>query len=265
MDPDSDSAEPKLILKRSTRDTVAALEKVGLFHLYVCFHLFVQAFEALSNPTSDVKSFEEREEEYEKTRARIFNQQPMHGSRSNIAFDLGSAPQRTRSRSVYTLNALSMYSLYSSLPFYMSTAYNNNNNNNNSLLPAIMQHRRTVSDTLLFRRPSVLEELMKDAPNSSHSSRSATPLLALLQPPGEGGIVGQAIVGQVPAGSGVVTPQHSPQQQTIISPREVTRLRMNLLSECPWIEVTVGNFLSPFPITSYPVPKPKSSVSNTTQ
>ena len=82
-----------------------------------------------------------------------------------------------------------------------------------------MQHRRTVSDTLLFRRPSVLEELKKDAPNSSHSSRSATPLVALLQPPGEGGIVGQAIVGQGP-GSGVVTPQHSPQQQKI-SPREV--------------------------------------------
>ena len=91
-----------------------------------------------------------------------------------------------------------------------------------SLLPAIMQHRRTVSDTLLFRRPSLLEELKKDGPSSSHSSRSATPLLALFQPTGEGGVVGQAIVGQG-AGSkvpGVVTPQHSPQQQKI-SPREV--------------------------------------------
>ena len=93
-----------------------------------------------------------------------------------------------------------------------------------SLLPAIMQHRRTVSDTLLFRRPSLLEELKKDGPSSSHSSRSATPLLALFQPTGEGGVVGQAIVGQG-AGSkvpGVVTPQHSPQQQKI-SPREVCR------------------------------------------
>ena len=91
-----------------------------------------------------------------------------------------------------------------------------------SLLPAIMQHRRTVSDTLLFRRPSVLEELKKDGPSSSHSSRSTTPLLTLLQPTGEGGMVGQTIVGQG-AGSkvaGVVTPQHSPQQQKI-SPREV--------------------------------------------
>ena len=91
-----------------------------------------------------------------------------------------------------------------------------------SLLPAIMQHRRTVSDTLLFRRPSVLEELKKDGPSSSHSSRSATPLLALLQPGGEGGIVGQPMVGQA-AGSkvaGVVTSQHSPQQQKIAQ-REV--------------------------------------------
>lgn len=85
-----------------------------------------------------------------------------------------------------------------------------------------MQHRRTVSDTLLFRRPSVLDELKKDAPNSSHSSRSATPLLTLLQPTGEGGIVGQTMVGQgagskVPSG---VTPQHSPQQPKM-SPREV--------------------------------------------
>lgn len=85
-----------------------------------------------------------------------------------------------------------------------------------------MQHRRTVSDTLLFRRPSVLDELKKDAPNSSHSSRSATPLLTLLQPTGEGGMVGQTLVGQgagskVPAG---VTPQHSPQQPKM-SPREV--------------------------------------------
>ena len=89
-----------------------------------------------------------------------------------------------------------------------------------SLLPAIMQHRRTVSDTLLFRRPSVLEELKKDAPNSSHSSRSATPLLALLQPgstTGEGSVVGQ------PPGA-KVTPQHSPQQQKIVSAREVRSL-----------------------------------------
>ena len=47
-----------------------------------------------------MKSFEEREEEYEKTRARIFSQQPLQGSRSNIAFDLANAPQRPRSRYV---------------------------------------------------------------------------------------------------------------------------------------------------------------------
>ena len=96
-----------------------------------------------------------------------------------------------------------------------------------SLLPAIMQHRRTVSDTLLFRRPSVLEELKKDGPSSSHSSRSATPLLALLQPSGEGGVVGQTMVGQT-AGSkvaGVVTSQHSPQQQKIAQ-REVQTIYM---------------------------------------
>ena len=57
---------------------------------------------------------------------------------------------------------------------------------------------------------------MKDAPNSSHSSRSATPLMALLQPApaGDAGIVGGA------AGS-KVTPQHSPQQQKIVCAREV--------------------------------------------
>ena len=65
--------------------------------IHVCMYA-LQSYEVLANLTSDVKSFEQREEEYEKARARIFNQQPLHGSRSNIAFDLGSAPQRTRSR-----------------------------------------------------------------------------------------------------------------------------------------------------------------------
>ena len=166
-----------------------------------------------------MKSFEEREEEYEKTRARIFSQQPLQGSRSNIAFDLANAPQRPRSR--YVDGGL----------FFGFFCFGNPRTckifSTHSLLPAIMQHRRTVSDTLLFRRRSVLEELKKDGPSSSHSSRSATPLIALLQPSaallqssaaGEGGIVGQSIVGQ-PTGS-KVTPQHSPQQQKI-SPREV--------------------------------------------
>jgi hypothetical protein len=188
VDPDSDAAEPKLILKRSPRETVMPLHK---------------SFEALTNLPSDVKSFEEREEEYEKTRARIFSQQPLQGSRSNIAFDLANAPQGPRS----------------------------------NLLPAIMQHRRTVSDTLLFRRPSLLEELKKDGPSSSHSSRSGTPLIALFQPSaallqpsaaGEGGIVGQSIVGQ-PTGA-KVTPQHSPQQHKI-SPRELPSSQTQVINQ----------------------------------
>ena len=69
---------------------------------------------------------------------------------------------------------------------------------------------------------------MKDAPNSSHSSRSATPLMALLQPAptGDAGIVGGA------AGS-KVTPQHSPQQQKIVCAREVcTYVRTHLEQHC---------------------------------
>ena len=42
----------------------------------------------------------------------------------------------------------------------------------------MMHHRRTASDTAtaLFNRPSA--ELKKEGPSSSHSSRSATPLIA---------------------------------------------------------------------------------------
>ena len=46
-----------------------------------------------------LKSFEEREEEYEKARARIFNQQPtLQDNRTTIAFDLAtrSSPRTSR-------------------------------------------------------------------------------------------------------------------------------------------------------------------------
>ena len=47
-----------------------------------------------------------------------------------------------------------------------------------SIFPSMMHHRRTASDTAtaLFNRPSA--ELKKEGPSSSHSSRSATPLIA---------------------------------------------------------------------------------------
>ena len=135
-----------------------------------------------------------------------------------------------------------------------------------SLLPAIMQHRRTVSDTLLFRRPSFLEELKKDGPSSSHSSRSATPLIALLQPSatGEGGIVGQSIIGQ-PAGA-KVTPQHSPQQQNI-SPREVNTLHpgfrvMVKLHVAKFVRYAFLFFLFPFPPPPRQLPSSQSQAMN---
>ena len=45
------------------------------------------------------------------------------------------------------------------------------------MFPSMMHHRRTASDTAtaLFNRPSA--ELKKEGPSSSHSSRSATPLI----------------------------------------------------------------------------------------
>ena len=48
-----------------------------------------------------IKSFEEREEEYEKARARIFNQLPPSGiqtSRNTIAFDLATRTTQRTSR-----------------------------------------------------------------------------------------------------------------------------------------------------------------------
>ena len=46
-----------------------------------------------------LKSFEEREEEYEKARARIFNQQPaMQSTRTTIAFDLATRTTQRTSR-----------------------------------------------------------------------------------------------------------------------------------------------------------------------
>lgn len=82
-------SEPKLILKR-IRGTSGS-EKVSYTAMSTCMHrllsftkyihvhdVFTLQFEALetlsTNSTTEIKSFEEREVEYEKARARIFSQ-----------------------------------------------------------------------------------------------------------------------------------------------------------------------------------------------
>lgn len=132
---DIQAAEPKLILKRSPKE-VSKLEQLD-----AAVSSSVNAPEA-----KGLKSFEEREEEYEKARARIFNQLPPTGiqtSPNTIAFDLAT---RTTPRT-------------------------------SSLFSSMMHHRRAASDTAMFSRPLAVD-LKKDETSSSQGSRSATPLIS---------------------------------------------------------------------------------------
>lgn len=100
---DTESIEPKLILKRSSKDT-PSLDKVDMVEenpIKVLVLIVVQFEAALASiePPSDkvLKSYEQREEEYEKARAQIFSQQsPLQ---STLPFDLATKTnQRMSSR-----------------------------------------------------------------------------------------------------------------------------------------------------------------------
>lgn len=120
-------SEPKLILKRSRENSTVEKPQFDV---------------SLPTMTSnDVKTFEEREVEYEKARARIFSQQPISQIEADqLPFDLGAVPA-SRNASYW------------------------------------MHHRRTVSDTATAFLSRVTES-KKEGSLSNHSSRSATPLIS---------------------------------------------------------------------------------------
>lgn len=85
-------SEPKSILKRIRGSSGS--EKVNNMNSLFNIILFLLQFEGLSNnAAAEIKTFEEREEEYEKARARIFSQSSsqLHESdTTSIPFDLFS-------------------------------------------------------------------------------------------------------------------------------------------------------------------------------
>ncbi|KAL5510185.1 hypothetical protein EMCRGX_G005689 [Ephydatia muelleri] len=88
-------SEPKLILKRSRENST--VEKAQ-------FDVSLPTMSA-----NDVKTFEEREEEYEKVRARIFSQQPISQVQieaDQLPFDLGTAPASRNTRQVVLCSGL---------------------------------------------------------------------------------------------------------------------------------------------------------------
>lgn len=131
---ESDGSEPKLILKRIRGSTGS------------------EKFDGLpTNSVTEIKSFEEREEEYEKARARIFSQS------SSKLQDLSESTN-------------SSFDLFNSMSL-------------RSTLRAPMSHRRTFSDTA-FTKLFHQKEL-KQGPSSSGNSPSNTPSLFFpsLSPP----------------------------------------------------------------------------------
>lgn len=131
LNDDSESVEPKLILKRTSKESMDNFEAA------------LVSVEPSSSDVKILKSYEQREEEYEKARAQIFNQQSPLQNTSVFPFDLATKSSQRMSSSIF---------------------------------PSSMHHRRAASDTSMFRRVGAAAELKRDA-SSSHSSRSATPLV----------------------------------------------------------------------------------------
>lgn len=127
------------------------------------FEVALASIEPNSSDVKVLKSFEEREEEYEKARARIFSQQsPLQNAHCALPYDLATkASQRLSSRYVVK-EKLILQLLLPPIFFH-------------SIFPSVMHHRRAASDTSMFKRVGVAE--MKKDSSSTHSSRSATPLV----------------------------------------------------------------------------------------
>lgn len=137
---------------------------VLVYYSMGCTLQFEAALASVEPPSSDVKmlkSYEQREEEYEKARAQIFSQQsPLPNTRSVLPFDLA-----TKSNQRMSSRLLDVYMPCTHMFMYLSC----------SIFPSSMHHRRAASDTSMFKRVATAD-LKKDA-SSNHSSRSATPLV----------------------------------------------------------------------------------------
>ncbi|XP_003385249.2 PREDICTED: cAMP-regulated phosphoprotein 21-like [Amphimedon queenslandica] len=128
-------SEPKLILKRIRASSGS------------------EKFDGLSNnAAAEIKTFEEREEEYEKARARIFSQSSSQLHES----DTTSIP----------------FDLFSTSPFSQS----------HSTLRTPLHHRRTFSDTAFINKLFSQKE-NKPGPSSSGNSPSSTPAFFPPSPP----------------------------------------------------------------------------------